>query len=401
MGYYPIIVTRNWDIPIKHSRDEYKKTGNKIIHEKKGIFEVFYLPFIPTFKNRLFEKFYGSKFYFLYLITALFYGIGENLSSCFTPYKPLYSFCKKLLSENKDISLMLISGSPFHLFKFGYKLRKDFGIRWIADYRDDWNTNELFKSSRSKRILQKISERNEIKWVNSAEFFISVSDHYVNKISKLLGGLPGYTILNGFLSDNYKGLIKCAQDHFTIAYVGSLYPNQPIQIFIEAYKRFIDNTPEIKSKVIFVGLAAQPSPLEKIKRITQHYERFFEYTLRISKKDAINIQYNASVLLMVAYGNLKGIPGSKLYEFIALHKPVLVCPSDKGIIQKTLTETGQGYFANNVHECYEMLNKLYSEYGKGFSQAKKINKEKVANYSRYKNVKKFSLLLDKILFKET
>ena len=39
--------------------------------------------------------------------------------------------------------MLLISGNPFVQFKFGYDLNKQFGIKWIADYRDDWNTSEL------------------------------------------------------------------------------------------------------------------------------------------------------------------------------------------------------------------------------------------------------------------
>ena len=63
-GYYPIVVTRNWDIPILHSRDEHKKTGDHIIHEKKQNYEVYYVPFKPTLKNIFFEKFLAQSFIF-------------------------------------------------------------------------------------------------------------------------------------------------------------------------------------------------------------------------------------------------------------------------------------------------------------------------------------------------
>ncbi|MEO7047379.1 MAG: hypothetical protein ABI091_18900, partial [Ferruginibacter sp.] len=76
MGYYPIIVTRNWDISINHARDEYEPTGNKIIHEKKDGYEVYYLPFRPGLKGRLFKKYYGTKYYFIYLFITFIYGIG-------------------------------------------------------------------------------------------------------------------------------------------------------------------------------------------------------------------------------------------------------------------------------------------------------------------------------------
>ncbi|MEO7049095.1 MAG: glycosyltransferase [Ferruginibacter sp.] len=396
MGYYPVIVTRNWDIPINHARDEYKPTGNKIIHEKKDDFEVYYLPFRPGLKGRLFKKYYGTKYYFIYLFITFIYGIGENFSSAFTPFRSFYRHCNKLLSENNDIKLMLISGGPFHLFKFGYRLKKKYGIKWVADYRDDWNTNELVHINKFKILIQKISKYNELKWVKSAAFFISVSGHYVNKIHGLLKTVPGYTILNGYMNDNYENLHKQNVTGFTISYVGSLYPNQSIEIFLLAYKNFILNFPAVNSRVVFVGLAAQPHSMERVQKMVKGNEQNFEYTLRLPKREAIEMQYNSSVLLVCAYSNLKGIPGSKLYEYVALQKPVLVCPSDGEIIEETLTETGQGYFANTAEACYELLQKLYKEYGQEFSIAKNINAEAVQKYSRYNNVKKLAALLDAI-----
>jgi len=289
---------------------------------------------------------------------------------------------------------MLISGGPFHLFKFGYLLKKEFGIKWVADYRDDWNTNEVVKDNLFKVFIQAISKRSEVRWAGTSEFFISVSDYYVDKINKLLRNVRGYTILNGYIKDNYVGLRKLPSHSFTIVYVGSLYPNQSLELFISAYKKFLDQFPEVKSKVIFVGLKGQPGQMENVRKQAIGYEDYFEYTLRVPKKEAIEIQYNASILLVTAYKDMKGIPGSKLYEYIILKKPVLVCPSDGEIIETTLKETGQGYFANTEQECFDLLCQLYKEYGQGFSEAKNINLAAVRKYDRFENTKKLVTLLE-------
>ena len=401
-GYYPIIVTRNWDIPIRQAKDEHKKTGSEILVDKHATYEVHYLPFKPNLKNRSFDKFTGTRWYFVYLIIAFLYNIGENISSRFTPFLPLLSHCKSLLKNDAGISLMLVSAGPFHLFKFGYILAKQFHVKWIADYRDDWNTFELFDQRNIfKHMVQSISKRNERKWVSSAEFFISVSDHYVTKISKLHAGLQGYTILNGYLSDNYKNLeINVTDNRFTIVYVGSLFPSQRIHIFLNAFKKFIDNHPEINPKVIFVGLKEQPHPLEETKKLMAGYEKYVKYTLRLPKEEAILIQYNANLLLACAYQHLKGIPGSKIYEYVALKKPVLVCPTDGDIIESTLTKTGQGYFAKNEIECYEWLVKLYTIYAHTVSKAENINEASIKSFSRHENVKKLAHLINQITINE-
>ncbi len=114
------------------------------------------------------------------------------------------------------------------------------------------------------------------------------------------------------------------------------------------------------SKVIFVGLESDPPLLAKVKKLVEGYEDFFKYTLRVSKQEAIAIQFQSTVLLAISHKDQKGIPGSKLYEYLALQKPVLICPSDKDIIEETLKSTNQAIVTNNVEECINKLQELYA-----------------------------------------
>lgn len=397
-GYYPVIVTRNWDIPFKYAVDEHKRSGEKVKHEKYDTHEVYYIPFRPNLKDKLFEKFCGTKWYFLYLIIAFFYNVLENVSSRFTPYLPLYKAAKEILRKGPGFSFLLVSGGPFHLFKFGYLLKKEFNIPWVADYRDDWNTAELFyKGSFFKQLVQKISKRNEIKWVGSSNFFISVSDYYVQKIGKLHTGLPGHTILNGYMPEKYENIRREESNEFRIVYVGSLFPNQRINIFLNAFKRFTETPEGRNAKIFFVGLKEQPANYARVKKIVADFEEHVIFTNRVEKAKAIEIQHNANVLLACAYLNLKGIPGSKLYEYIALKKPVLVCPTDGEIIEETLKETGQGYFANTEEECFKLLCELSNLYRSNKTDAVSIDLSAVNRFSRIENVKKLASLITESL----
>jgi hypothetical protein len=59
-------------------------------------------------------------------------------------FNNLYFFADEFLKNHKDINKVIISGSPFEQFYFGYLLKiKHPHIMWYADYRDDWNTSEL------------------------------------------------------------------------------------------------------------------------------------------------------------------------------------------------------------------------------------------------------------------
>ena len=137
-GYYPVVVTRNWEVLVSLPGYERVKTGIDVIHQKNDLYEIYYVPYKPTLKYRLYDKLVGTKFYIFYLISAFVYTVGEQFSSHFTSFLPLYKHCCAILKKDKDFAYLLVSGSPFHLFKFGYKINKQFGLKWIADYRDDW-----------------------------------------------------------------------------------------------------------------------------------------------------------------------------------------------------------------------------------------------------------------------
>ena len=342
------------------------------------------------------KSFMVHNFYFLYLFAAFIYTFIENFSSFFTPYLSLYKVCKKLLQDNNNISYLLISAGPFHLFKFGYKLNKKFNIKWIADYRDDWNTSDLIYNSFSKKLLREVSVHYEKKWVGSASFFISVSDFYKKKISDLIK-IPGYVVYNGYIESNYPKIENDIFTWFTITYVGSLYNSQPVEIFLTAYKNFVNqNEGKPDSKVIFVGLESNPPLLAKVKKLVEGYEDFFNYTLRVSKQEAIAIQHKSTVLLAISHKDEKGIPGSKLYEYLALQKPVLICPSDQEIIEETLKSTNQAIVTNNVEECTNKLHELYAE----FLMFGKIDIEPdvdvIKQYSRKAQVGKLASIMSKL-----
>ncbi len=379
---YPTIVTRNWDVTVKNSADLVRSAGDTIIHRQYDHYEVYYVPYKQSFKDNVFLNLYGSPFYFFYLILAFLSSLKEVFTTWGSPLMPLYRQAKQLLKQSQYESLV-ISGNPFGLFHFGYKLHREFGIPWIADYRDDWTTNEIHLSSNIfKRIIQKLTAQTEKKWVGSAGAFISVSDYYVEKIHSLLPSTKGYTLLNGFIADNYVDIPKIENPQFTISYAGSIYPQQPVEIFLRAAVRLLSEN--IQLKVNFIGIASDTQVVNRVKKEIVGYESHFEFTERVSKSKAIEIQFNSHLLLVVAHQGLKGTPGSKLYEYIALKKPVLLCPSDHEIIADTLADTGQAFIAENEEACYHLLKKLQGSFlENGAIPMKELREEAINKYSRH------------------
>jgi hypothetical protein len=64
-GYYPIIITRNWDYPINVPEDIHYDSGKEIIHEQFDTHAVYYLTYRGNLRDRLYTKYGNSRFKYL------------------------------------------------------------------------------------------------------------------------------------------------------------------------------------------------------------------------------------------------------------------------------------------------------------------------------------------------
>jgi N-acetyl sugar amidotransferase len=400
-GYYPIIITRRWDYEIRNPVDILRKTGNDIIHEKNDEFEVYYLPYKQNFRDHFFVKYGETKFVFIRKFLTLVELVFQNFTNYLIPFKNIYSFADSYLSKNKDVRIIIATGAPFVLFKFAYYLNKKHLKPWIADYRDDWFTDELnFNLQRINKLLRKLESRSERKWVGSTIYHTAVSPHSVLKNSRFLNK-EGFTIHNGyFFEDRLNSVHFNLYDQFTICFIGTLYPTQKIEIFLDGFIAFIEkNHRRVKIKLLFPGLAFDLVQKQRLANYLKGYESFFEITERVPKKDIIEIQNRTHVFLYCAH-DVKGVIGSKIYDYIGLKKPVIFSPSDKDIIENIFTETGVGIICNDAISVCHAIEKLDVEFSNGKYYCPQVNEERINYYSRQSQTKILAGLFDSVLVRE-
>jgi glycosyltransferase involved in cell wall biosynthesis len=298
------------------------------------------------------------------------------------------------IKRNKP-DVILITANPFNQFLFGYLLKKQFNIPWIADYRDDWTTSELkVFSSLIDKFIMSMQRRYEKKWVGTASYISSVSPYYVEKISNLTK-ISGFVLQNGFNPNLQKMSTPVAFDGtFRILHNGTLYNTQRFEIFIEAMKMVIDNIGDrVNIELLFPGVAIDPHQVARIKTASGEYFKYFKISNRIPQEELMYMQQKANMVLMVAHSGLKGIPSSKLYEYIALRKRILVCPSDGDIIEQIVSDCEVGFIANEAAETAEIILQEIETCIKTQVTQLAGNPEKIEKYSSNYQV---NLLAEKI-----
>ena len=398
-GFYPIIITRNWEHNISILRDMSKDTSCKILHKKEEGYEVYYMPYKGNWRDQLYNKYENNSFVTLRRVLTFFELILQNFCNSVIPFRNIYTQAKQVIEKEKDIQLIIASGKPFIIFKFCYMLNKKYKIKWLADYRDEWNSSQWKRHlAYSQRFIQLLESYSEKKWVATSESILTVSDFLELRISDFVLK-QGNVIMNGFDEDDFLNMDSSSSfQEFTIIYNGTLYFSQPIEIFLNGLKKIIDKyTNKIKIIIYFPGLEIDIDKTRFVKELMQDYQDNIKISGRIKKEKIIALQSKAHILLMIAHTGIKGAYSSKMFEYLAFKKPIILCPSDNDVLEKLIKETNTGFICNNSSEVEDLLDRMIYEYINNKTIQINPNKEVIKKYTRKRQTEILAGIMDNII----
>lgn len=395
-GYYPIVVARKWEHPVRSPQDLSRHTSDGEEIESSAHSTTIRLPYRGSLKDRIYARHGDARLRLLRRALSFAELVLQNYSLRPIPFRNLYFKAHELLASEPDLEKVVITANPFVLFSFGHRLKQAFPrIRWIADYRDDWNTTELPRERGVlQRLLGNLDSRSEGTWVASASLVTTVSEHYRRKLGAFLNRKTS-VLSNGFSEDALQKVSPLERaDEFVITYNGTLYASQPIEIFLEGFRLAAQHFGNrVALRMNFPGLAFSSTQADRVRAAMQGYEERLHITERISRDNVFALQNRSHAFLMVSYG-IKGVPSSKLYEYLCFRKPVFLCPDDGDIIRETLEDTELGVICNSSGEVFRELSRLVEEHLAGQSGAGLGNWEAIIKYSRRNQARALAGMLD-------
>ncbi len=377
-GYYPIVFCRNLLNDSQYSI------------EKSDFFEVHYINYNDHFahtkritvKERPIRRIFG-------LIDYVF----EN-SIDYNGIKSIEKFVSKYISENQ-VKKMVATAPDYAVFGLAHRLCAKTNIKWIADYRDDWTSTDLYTTPIFK-LKNGIDHWREKNYLRNCSYFTTVSDYYINKIGNFIGK-EGFLVENGFEPDENVNHSKQENTKLTILYPGTLYQTQKLNIVGEALDLL---PPNIIEKIVFTFLGTETTNLALPVNIKKHIGKSVFFLKRADRKVANQFLHDTDLLLFLTHETtkiVKGIPSSKLYDFIRLKKAVLVCPSDHDIVEEKFKSTRQGIFCNSPRELAMNIGKLITTKEEmGFIPLIDIPEEIYFSNTREYQTEKLARVLDKL-----
>ena len=304
-----------------------------------------------------------------------------------------YAYSKaKSLIQQQHFDLIITSGPPHSTHLVGQKIKREFNIKWMADFRDPWIEvyyNNLFNRTPKKEALDKKMELSVLK---NADLVLTVGPSMSALLSAKIPSEKSkiHFIYNGFDSSKFQGLQKQKNEVFTIRYVGTLTENYPYKEFVEAINLL--ESSEVKINIELIG-NIESSVLSYFQKNTNYK---VENIPSVSHSRAIQYMKDADVLLLLLpfMEHAQIMLTGKLFEYLATENPILCIGDQKADAVRIVEQLGNSKSIES-HEIIKISDFIFSNYeNSNTSSCIGLNTTK---FSRYETTRELSELIKDLL----
>ena len=269
--------------------------------------------------------------------------------------KEVMSLIKRIAAQkaNPHPIILVSSYSPAVTVFAGFLIKAIYKskVHWVVDYRDDWSTNY-----KKKYLFPRVEQLIERKLVSICDSVFTVSEEYARVISVNLSKNV-FVVRNGFDGHSFIELRKRQRenqsDGYIIRYVGTLNAwRSGLEVACSAIS---ESSSEENAMILEVAGKADDHARAILKTHEIGYYGLLDHSA------ALELMASSDALLFFDTG-VAGEISSKVYEYLATHKPVIVyAANDHVVCEDILREAGilAGVFRNK-REAVVVLRKLKS-----------------------------------------
>ncbi len=299
---------------------------------------------------------------------------------------------KQFLAQS-NASILYATGSPWSALVAGVMLKRSSQLPLVIDFRDPWVSNPDFQmKSRVSRFLEAYLERLVI---SSADMLISTTQALQNDFLHrypFLSKNRVQVIYNGF--ENYLENPRDANTSFTLTHAGSLYPPRRPHNLIYAIDELITEgrIPAEEIRLVLIGeLETYDDELAGLLK-KPVLSGVVEVYPRLAYETSLAYQLKSDVLICIQTDFPLQIP-RKLYEYLALQRPILAITNKKGATAEIIDENRLGTVVpDEIESIKKIVFDLYLKWKKWGTTT--ISREST---QRFKNEKQSEILASLLL----
>ncbi len=274
---------------------------------------------------------------------------------------------RKLLRE-EEFDIIFVTAPPFSSFNTAVKLKKEFSLPLVVDYRDLWYGNHFgFYPTPLHSYLHKSMEYASLK---AADRIIVINRRMKERIMdryRFITFEDVFIIPQGFDPRDFENLVpeKKNNKKMRLTFSGLFYEFITPKYFLQAFKKLALERPDIAANIElhFIGFLRNEN--RKLIRKLDLGDFVKEYGY-LDHNEAL-VKTMTSDVLWVMVGRAKNsdtISTGKTFEYMGTRKPIIACVPD-GAVKTAMEEYGASFITppddleaikNAIKSVYELYS---------------------------------------------
>jgi glycosyltransferase involved in cell wall biosynthesis len=270
--------------------------------------------------------------------------------------------------ERAHYDLVYSSSGPFTSHLIGLALKRTTGTPWVAELRDGWYRWNRAIFPDYPRWRAAFERRLEAAAMHTADRVVLVTERMAGAFRSQYPELPSRhfeVVSNGFDPSQFSAPRGSKRDdRWLLLHAGALYYGRSLAVFLEAVRRLkaADANFARDFRLRLLGTLDAAAQAEVARG---DLGRSIQILGQTSHAEAIAAMHDASALLLVANttpGAEATVPG-KLFEYLAVGRPVLAVAPTESSTADVLRLTGGGWLAaaGDVDAIVCTLRRAYLE----------------------------------------
>lgn len=260
----------------------------------------------------------------------------------------------KIFREN-NIDLIYASGPWFSSFITGWMLKKRFQVPLVIEYRDKWSLDFDYQKQRTAR-LHRFFDKKIMAAADKIVFASNGDLEIYKKHFREIDFTKAEVIRNSFDLDDFRHIKITKRDKFVVSYAGKFYGPRSPDSFFRALAQLQQEGKIAAQEFRFTGLGNLTEQM-----IPHDIKNLIEVKGYLSHRETLNCLANSDLLLLVVANEHHGGIPAKLYEYLALGRPVFVLSPFGSAVDQMVRELGCGVTAD-INDIDDIKSKLYHAY---------------------------------------
>ncbi len=296
----------------------------------------------------------------------------------------------KIIGE-ENIDLIFSSSPPHTVQLIARRLTNKTGIKWVADFRDPWSEAFWVAELQKEGLVKKLNLAMEKSVLRRADAVVTVTPAIRDMLAAKAPNRYE-VIYNGF---EQLFTEPAPSDTFRILFFGYLNKYQNWEPLLRAVNRL----PEMLRKEIEINFVGRV--FEGFRENFRKYEHLrIVFRKYMPHDELMRFAREASILFrpMSSMAYSSGAIGAKLFDYLALRKPILAIGQKESVVAKVLEETGSGqvFETDEIGAIAEFITEIYRKW-----QNQKYvlldDNPQLVQYHTATNVKRLVSLFEEVL----